>query len=100
MKKEYTKDIHAARLIKMLEKRWPNGELGCPAAPRYNPEKRAAALWDYNYDEPRTPNPCAVCQNFLRISLKCCDKCPCSRFKSCTEAAKQSWLRLEEEGYI
>jgi len=110
MKKKYTKDTHAARLIKMLEKRWPSGKLGCPAARRYDSTSSPDSMWLCRFDNGSGSPPkdaCDVCMSFLgldsrfeRFTYYGDLNCPCRAFKSCAEAAKRSWLRLEEEGYI
>ena len=75
--KEYTIDIHAKRLVKMLQKKNPCG--CCPAAPYYLSSKEPHKMWKND--------PCEICQRFLgkrrwRAIINC--KCPCLYYGGAT----------------
>ena len=88
IKRTYTEEIHAKRLLKILEK----GDVCnfCPAAPRYNGSRGAQFMWDKHTDV------CEICNKFLgrHSSLLC----PCIALKD--KAIERSWKALKEKGYI
>lgn len=73
--REYTEKIHAARLLKILERKNPCGL--CPATPDYF-------------------GCCLVCARFVG-SLT--GNCPCPMY-GIKEAIKRTWLSLEAKGYL
>ena len=82
---EYTVDIHAKRLLKILSKKEPCE--WCPAAPYYDPN----VLCDIPYDNI----PCEICRDFVGCSYRC----PCIYFGH-EKAIKLTWMALEESGYL
>ena len=93
MKKKYTKEIHAARLTKMLERKSRFDILSCPASEGFITNVNSIDAWGYTIDSERAA--CKICKDFLSVH-----NCPCFALNSCAEAAKQTWLKLEEEGFI
>ena len=93
MKKKYTKEIHAARLIEMLERKRGLGVTTCPAGENFIANADILNSWGYNKYGYR--HACEICKDFLSVH-----NCPCFALNSCAEAAKQTWLKLEEEGFI
>ena len=78
---EYTEDMHAKRLIKVLEHQ--NTCRKCPA------------------DTVELSESCPVCREFIGLygSYLQQPRCPCYIFDP-QEAAKRSWIALEEKGYL
>ena len=90
--KEYTEAIHAARVMKMLEKKNPC--VCCPAEKHYK-------IVDYSYWKIRwetrwTNYPCKICQRFVGYYT---DDCPCNKYGQ-QESIKKTWLSLEAKGYL
>ncbi len=84
----YTEDQHAVNLLEMLESHYAIGS-SCPAVGHMGFICRSSC--------------CKVCLNF--IGLDAISKegyltvCPCNEL-GCKEAAKRTWIALEEKGYI
>jgi hypothetical protein len=93
----YTEVIHAKRLIRMFERQGKRKRLGCPAQPYYGLGSDPDGWWGGQ-------SPCFVCIDLLGISFDQVERkgagCPCDFFESCEEAAKVTWLALEEKGYL
>ncbi len=87
MPQKYTEELHAKRLLKMLEFKEPCGH--CPANQRYAIGVRMIA--EGHEDANHT---CKICQSFVGAI-----QCPCNEFGE-TEALKRTWLALEAKGYI
>ncbi len=85
----YTEEIHAERLLKMLEKKDPCTL--CPAGKRYECGRREYNMWS------DLSHPCKVCHEFLGLTDYPC--CPCNELGE-ARAIKRTWIALEEKGYI
>jgi hypothetical protein len=91
--KEYTEEIHAKMLLKMLGKEDPCSCCNCPSA---------IANGKYGWSRFKTKNPvCIQCMAFLELPIffTLLGGCPCGLLGD-KEAIKQTWLKLEEKGYI
>jgi len=100
---KYTNDIHAKRLIDILEEE--DTCAYCPATDNYNGHRRAGEIWSEDSD------PCRICQEFVGMKIefiyfigsedygKARAKCPCKNLGK-EEAVKRTWLALEERGYV
>ena len=92
-KKKYTEKIHAARLIQLLETAGKYLCQRCPAdlgfaqgTPRGN--------WDWR---ELSSYPCTVCCSFVGKVEFARSHCPCDFL---LDPVKESWIALEEKGYI
>ena len=85
---KYTEAIHAKRLLGMLNRKNPC--LCCPAGRYYGPTEADALEWENE--------PCSVCKRFLNAGLSIWE-CPCDGLGG-ERAIKQTWLALEEKGYL
>ena len=94
MKKKYTEKIHADRLIYLLE---TAGESLCNRCPALGFDNRNLRK---NWDCSALPsNPCVVCCGFVGINdiETVQNYCPCDFL---LDPVKESWIALEEKGYI
>ncbi len=82
----YAENIHAPRLIKVLEQ-----EDTCLLCPVYVPDS----------DLFPSKAECKLCTSFIGLPYRDIqqNKCPCNQLGP-KEAAKRSWIALEEKGYI
>ena len=92
---KYTEKIHAKRLLGMLNKKNPC--MCCPAGHRYGSVTQHLTKWGSDYFEA-SPNYCIVCCEFVDCPVVI-QKCPCDNFGE-KEAIKQTWIALEEKGYL
>ena len=95
MNKLYSEKTHSKRLIAMLEQdAYGDGlNYACPGSKDYRVGK--GMIKDKSEEEV-----CTVCLEFVGLSLDNIGvSCPCDVL-GCDEAAKASWLKLEEKGYI
>jgi hypothetical protein len=51
-----------------------------------------------DYSDIERKEICDICLNFVSANIT--NGCPCFNLGSCQNAVKQSWLALEERGYI
>jgi len=89
---KYTEEIHAERLLKMLEQKEPC--IYCPTNINFGEAVqflRGNNTWQH----------CDICRNFINIknSHQLYPKCPCNKLGK-KEAIKRTWLALEEKGYL
>ena len=94
---DYTENIHAERLLKMLNKEDPCYH--CPAAKYFNPDNPADELWD-----EKASSCCNICLAFVGLPAIPNHKvlgelCPC-RVLGNKEALKRTYTALEEKGYL
>lgn len=76
MKRNYTINIHADRLRRMLCREKPCGH--CPAAPFFNASRPVFDLWqDPFVDNSKANHPCQICRKFVGASPGRFDQCPC-----------------------
>lgn len=80
----YTKKQHAKNLIKILEM-----ESTCTRCPACSGRDTESYVCDTD---------CRVCRTFIGLPLACAP-CPCDALGP-AEAAKRSWIALEEGGYL
>jgi hypothetical protein len=89
---KYTESVHAMRLMVVLESEKPCK--GCPATFNFSGAVNPDSDWYYG------ERPCHVCQDFLGLSVRIFGRrCPCHRLTP-DEVMKNSWLALEEKGYV
>ena len=82
----YTKEIHAKRLLTILQKQ--NGPCNyCPALAGFTQDRDVLKKYSSH-------QVCNVCQDFVGAN-----RCPCDFFGS-NKATKLSWEALEKEGYL
>jgi len=79
----YTEEIHAERLLEVLQKDRP-----C---------NHCIAFTDYR--NSWNNNPCLICRSFIRIKGRNGIGCPCNVLGS-SLAVEKSWEALREKGYI
>ena len=94
-RKNYTKRVHAERLIKVLEKVDTCNK--CPGAHRFHQDNSANDMWTHTEDSIWSRPACAICKSF--VGMHKYNDCPCIELGH-NEAVKRSWLALEEKGYI
>ena len=82
--KKYTEAIHAEGLLKIFDREKP-----C----RYCPAPAMHIKYEINFED----FPCNICWDFIGMSPHI--GCPCIVLGK-HEAAKRTWLALEEKGYI
>ena len=88
----YTEQIHAKRLIKILEN--PEGfKWACPASKTMESDESPYTPWSAE------SNPCIICRNFITKKMDYCRDCPCHFFGTAM-AREKSWIALETKGYI
>ena len=89
MRGEYTEEIHAKRLIKMLERK--NSCMCCPAQPRYeaNSCKSPGAFF---YKSKK--HPCTICEGFISTF-----GCPCYTLGE-EKAITKTIQVLKKKGYL
>jgi hypothetical protein len=85
---EYTKDVHARRLLKMLNKKDP---INCCPAQKYF--VAGSKFLDDTRDNHGRFSCCNICLDF--VNLKITDGCPCYKL-GISEAIKRTWIALEE----
>jgi hypothetical protein len=83
---KYTKDLHARRLIKMLEMKEPC--FHCPAQKYYGVYKKFVD--ETVIKDALTYKCCMICLNFVNACA-----CPCIQFGR-EKAIKRTWIALEE----
>ena len=81
--REYTKDIHAKAILKMLTVKYPCSS--CPAI--FAP----SVLYRSNRE-----NICNICRDFVNVKASFC---PCLSLGG-SKAIKHTWLALEAGGYL
>ena len=77
----YTRDIHAERLERMLNKNNPC--VYCPATPRFSQLQETENFWYVDYymfgEDPN--HPCRICRRFIglksRLNEDMYKRCPC-----------------------
>jgi len=84
--REYTKEIHIKRLVKILSSNKPLCD-SCPAAKFFSGSRNCTELW--------TNDPCEVCREFIELNTKYC--CPCIMLNS-TGAYNITIQKLKEIG--
>ena len=96
MEKRYTEEIHAKRLIKLLEK--GSTCISCPATTDFSGAIEPGAIWDTTEGDQYL---CNICRAFVKLGeyLGFSSRCPCHCLGA-EEAVKRSWIALEEKGYI
>lgn len=87
MTEEYTEELHAQRLLGMLEEEDP-----CACCPKRLDFRIGGHLILVGWDLSKAA--CKVCKDFVGSR-----NCPCDFFGR-WEAIKRTWLALEEKGYI
>ena len=88
---EYTEKIHAERLLQMLEKRDP-----CTCCPIGIMFMCGHGGIEIIADDSKSA--CLICRNFVGVTN---NSCPCGFFDlDGDDVIKQTWLALEENGYI
>ena len=96
VRRKYDNDIHAKRLLKVLELKKPCGK--CPAAPRYNSGVYASTMWvNSNYAT------CALCYDFIHgegahTSVRP-PLCVCKIYPT-EKAVSMAWEALKRRGYL
>lgn len=83
---EYTTDIHAKRLVKMLQKKNPC--VRCPAAPYYDGYRSGTTLWQEEH--------CPICEKFVGCVK---ENCPCHKYGE-KEAIRRTIAALKKGGYL
>ena len=90
---EYTEEIHAKRVMRMMERIKDPCSNGCPKARYYhadhNEPHEGWVEWGWK--------ACVLCREF--VGMKEENKCPCDALGK-HEAIKHTWLALEEKGYL
>jgi len=81
--KEYTEELHAKRLLKMIKKKRP-----CSACP--------GALWFKFF---LCPGACHICRHFIATDLSAFSICPCIEHGE-APALRMTILALERKGYM
>ena len=96
---KYTEAIHAKRLLGMLNRKNPC--LCCPKCRNYSSVSGNQYMpWQQEYEDDK--DSCLICRDFLEITSdgnSYSGFCPCYVLGE-QEAIKQTWLALEEKGYL
>jgi hypothetical protein len=95
---KYTKEIHARRLIEMLETEI-RVCLRCPAGEDYRVmQGKYFTRAQYGYLTSIAIHTCDICKEF--VGYKDSQFCPCNYYNSPEETTKVSWIALEKKGYL
>jgi hypothetical protein len=103
---DWNKRVHAERLIAMLEMISEQDiNVSCPGQEGFlfivgNKWAINSHSIPYDFDTIALPiNICQICRGFVGLPIH--KGCPCRMFEGkCREAIKQTWIALEEKGYI
>ena len=95
MKSKYTEELHAERLLKMLDKLPADAVCySCPANKNFYAAAPCVVSLERDLEE------CDVCHAFLGMPpADDCDACPCDHFGE-EDAIKITVQKLKEKGYM